>query len=146
MNDNTMNQDLPAAEQHKIEAQRYARLLEWGTRTGLALLMLTFVLYISGVLTPYVALQDLPNLWNQPVDRYLELTNSPRGWQWLPMVMRGDLLNLVGIAVLSGCSIPPLLALIPHFLRYRNRAYAVICALEILLLLLAASGLISGGH
>jgi len=128
------------------EAQLYARLLEWGTRAGLALLFLSFIAYVTGLLTPHVPLAQLPQLWNQPVGEYLRLTQSPQGWGWLELVSRGDFSNLLGIAVLASCSIPPLLAVIPLFRRQRAGAYAIICALEILVLLLAASGWLSAGH
>lgn len=128
------------------EASRYAGLLEWGTRAGLLLLFLSFIAYVTGLLTPHVPLEQLPQLWNQPVGEYLRLTQSPQGWGWLGLAARGDFSNLIGIAVLASCSIPPLLLVIPMFRRQRATAYAIICALEILVLLLAASGWLSAGH
>jgi len=128
------------------EARRYAGLLEWGTRVGLALLFLSFIAYLSGLLAPHVPLEQLPQLWNQPVDEYLRRTQSPQGWGWLALATRGDFSNLLGIAVLASCSIPPLLAAIPLFRRQGASAYAIICALEILVLLMAASGRLSAGH
>ncbi len=128
------------------EARRYAGLLEWGTRAGLALLFLSFIAYVTGLVVPHVPLEQLPQLWNQPVDEYLRLTQSPQGWGWLGLVTRGDFINLIGIALLASCSIPPLLAVIPLFRRQRATAYAIICVLEILVLLLAASGWLNAGH
>lgn len=139
-----VKQDLPDTTPE--EARLYARLLAWGTRAGLALLFLSFVAYVTGLLVPHVPLEQLPQLWNQPVDVYLQATASPQGWGWLGLALRGDFSNLVGIAVLASCSIPPLLAVIPLFRRQGARAYAIICALEILVLLLAASGWLSAGH
>lgn len=137
---------LSATPPHSAEAARYARLLEWGTRAGLALLLLSFTAYALGLLAPHVPLERMPELWNQPVARYLALTQSPQDWGWLALAHRGDYANLLGIALLAGCSLPPLLALVPLFLRQQDRAYALICALEVLVLLLAASGLLSSGH
>lgn len=137
---------LNAPSTHAAEADRYAQLLEWGTHAGLALLVLAFAAYVLGLLTPHVPLERLPELWNQPVGRYLALTQSPQDWGWLALAQRGDYGNLLGIALLASCSVPPLLALIPLFLRQRDRAYALFCALEVLVLLLAASGLLTSGH
>ncbi len=128
------------------EAGRYAALLEWGTRAGLGLLVLSFIAYVGGLLAPHVPLEQLPQLWNQPVGEYLRRTQSPQGWGWLALATRGDFSNLIGIAVLASCSIPPLLAVIALFRRQGARAYAIICTLEILVLLLAASGWLSAGH
>ena len=57
-----------------------------------------------------------------------------------------DRFNLVGIALLAGCSMPALLGLIPLYVQRRDYAYAGICALIALVLVLAASGILSGGH
>ncbi len=54
---------------------------------------------------------------------------------------------MIGIGVLAACSLPPLLALVPLFLKQRNGAvYAAICVLEALVLVLAASGVLTSGH
>lgn len=128
------------------DAERYALLLDWGTRAGLLLLVLSFTGYLFGVLPHHVPLEQLPGLWNQPVDTYLQLTNTPKDWGWLALAGHGDLSNLLGIALLAGCSLPPLLALIPLFLKQRDVVYALICALEAIVLLLAASGVLTSGH
>lgn len=128
------------------EALRYARLLGWGTRLGIALLVCSFAVYVFGLLPPQVPLDQLPRVWNQPVAIYLQLTGAPTGWNWLALATKGDFINMIGIAVLAGCSIPPLLAVIPQFLKRRDIAYAVICALIAGVLVLAASGVLTAGH
>jgi hypothetical protein len=128
------------------ESERYATLLDWGTRVGLALLVLSFFTYVLGFVSPLVPLEQLPRLWNLPVKTYLEQSGMPTGWGWLAMAGKGDLANLVGIGILAGCSLPPLLGLIPIYIRRRDFVYAGICALVVLVLVLAASGVLTGGH
>jgi len=130
----------------KAEASLYAILLDWGSRIGLLFLVLSFAAYVFGFITPLVSLDQLPQLWNQPVAVYLQKSGTPTGWGWLALAGKGDMLNLVGIALLAGCSLPPLLGLIPLYLKRRDHAYAGICAAIILVLVLAASGVLSGGH
>ncbi len=130
----------------KAEATRYALLLDWGTRIGLVVLVLGFAAYVYGLIPPLVPLEQLPQLWNQPVATYLKATGTPTGWGWLALAGKGDMLNLVGIAILAGCSLPSLLGLIPLYLKRRDYAYAAICAAIVLVLVLAASGILSGGH
>lgn len=131
----------------QADAQRYALLLGWGSRVGLVLLVLSFTAYVTGLLTPHVPLDRLSSLWNLPVDTYHALTHTPEIFDWMALIRHGDRINMIGIAVLAGCSLPPLLALIPLFLKQRNGIiYAVICALEVAVLLLAASGVLSAGH
>lgn len=129
------------------EALRYATLLEWGTRIGLALLVMSFVAYVTGWYTPHVPLERLPSLWGLPVNEFHSAAGTPQDWDWQLILLHGDHINMVGIGVLAACSLPPLLALIPLFLRQRNgRVYATICALEVLVIVLAASGVLSSGH
>lgn len=124
----------------------YARLLEWGTRAGLIALLLGFAAYMSGIAEPHVSVQRLTEVWQHPVGRYLELTGSPTGWGWVALVHRGDVAGLVGIAVLAGCSLLCLAALIPLYLRRGDKAFAFLCVAEIAVVLLAASGWLAGGH
>jgi hypothetical protein len=136
--------DTPAAQP---EALRYAALLAWGTRAGLLLLVLSFAAYVSGWYVPHVPLERLPSLWGLPVNAFHEAARTPQSWDWELIVMHGDHANMVGIGVLAACSLPPLLALVPLFLKQRNGVvYAAICALEVLVILLAASGVLSAGH
>lgn len=132
--------------QPRMEARRYALLLDWGTRAGVLTLLLTFAAYLFGVLEPLVPLDQLPSVWNLPVKDYLQRTGTPTGWGWLALATKGDLANLIGIALLAGCSLPPLLALVPLYLKHHNRIYAVICTLVAAVLVMAASGLLTGGH
>jgi hypothetical protein len=140
------NSAAESTQLQKAEALRYALLLDWGTRIGLVVLVLGFAAYVFGFITPLVSLDQLPQLWNKPVAVYLKATGTPTGWGWLGLAGKGDMLNLVGIAILAGCSLPPLLGLIPLYIKRRDYAYAVLCAAIVLVLVLAASGILSGGH
>jgi hypothetical protein len=81
-----------------------------------------------------------------PVGEFLRASGSPTGWQWVTMLGRGDMAGLLGIAILAGCSLPALLSLVPLFARRGERALALLCVLEVLVIALAASGWITGGH
>jgi len=59
---------------------------------------------------------------------------------------KGDMLTLVGIALLAGCSLPPLIGLMLLYLKRRDYTYAGICLAIVLVLVLAASGVLTGGH
>ena len=134
------------AQQQQLEALRYAFLLDWGARLGLLTLVLSFTAYVFGLLAPHVPLEQLPQVWNLPVATYLEHTGAPTGWGWLALAHKGDFSGLIGISMLAGCSLPPLLGLIPLYLKQRDVVYAAICALVMAVLVLAASGILTGGH
>lgn len=128
------------------EQLRYARLLDWGTRIGLAVLLISFGAYVLGLLPAHVPPDQLPALWGQPVGRYLELTGTPTGWGWLALVHRGDMAGLLGIAILAGSSVLCLLALVPLYLARGDRAYVIICLAEVAVVALAATGWLRAGH
>jgi hypothetical protein len=126
------------------EQLRYARLLDWGTRVGLAVLVVTFAAYVLGLAQPLVPVDRLPDLWSLPTRDYLAQTLSPTGWGWLALLNRADIACLTGIAILSACSLACLLALIPLYLRRGDKAFAMLCLAEIAVVLAAASGLFGG--
>ena len=130
-----------------IEQQRYARLLSWGSRSGLAVLVVSFMAYVFGWMPAHVPLDQLPNLWSLPLTDYLEQTDAPTGWHWLTMIGQGDFASLIGIAWLSGSSLICLLSIIPIYARRKDRVFVVLCILALAVQLLAASGILSvGGH
>ena len=129
-----------------VEQLLYARLLDWGARAGLLVLVLSFTAYMLGLAESHVPMRQLPELWEHPVGRYLELTQSPTGWGWLALVHRGDVTGLVGIAILAGCSLVCLLALVPLYWRRGDRAFVALCMAEVAVVLLAASGWFTTGH
>lgn len=128
------------------EQLRYASMLDWGTRIGLVVLLISFAAHVTGALTPQVPLERLPQLWTQPVGRYLIDANMPTGWGWLALLHRGDMLGLAGIAILAGCSIFCLLALVPLYWARGDKAFVAICLAEVSVVFLAASGWLVGGH
>lgn len=132
--------------QQPEEQLRYARWMEWGTRLGLALLVALFAVYAFGGLPAQVPPEQLSALWGRPVGEYLRATGAPAGWAWLGLLHQGDVANLLGIAVLAGCSVLCLLALLPLALRRGDRLLAALCLAEALVVVLAASGVIGGGH
>ncbi|MBP6644805.1 MAG: hypothetical protein KA207_03055 [Burkholderiaceae bacterium] len=135
-----------SAALRQTEALRYALLLDWGTRLGVIALFLSFSCYVLGLLTPHVPLDQLPSLWGLPAKTYLERTGTPTGWGWVSLMGTGDMSNLIGVALLAACSVPPLLGLIPLYMRRKDYLYAALCSLIVLVLALAASGVLTAGH
>jgi hypothetical protein len=129
------------------EQMAYAGVLNGGMWLGLAILVITFVVYISGILPSFVPIDDLPKYWTMRVHDYNVALNAPTGWHWTALVGKGDYLNFIGIAMLSGLTILCYLVIIPILFRKKDTAYVVLAVVEILVLSLAASGLLKvGGH
>jgi hypothetical protein len=141
-------------QETRSEQLLYARVLEIGMYIGLAVLFITFGLYVSGVVEPVVPLDQVSSYWNQGVHEYLEAVNRdhlhmehpPTGWAWVTMLGKGDFLNFVGIAMLGGITIICYLAIVPALLRKRDYAFVAMTLIEALVLSLAASGVLVVGH
>lgn len=129
------------------EQLAYAQVLDRGMKLGLLLLLVTFALYVTGLVTPHIPVEDLPRYWSLPVKEYLAATGIRAGWSWVHMLARGDFLTFLGIAFLSSVAIVCYVAIGPIFFRKKDRIYGWLSVAEVAVLVLAASGLIAaGGH
>jgi len=129
------------------EQLAYANLLDKGMKLGLLMLVISFIIYVTGILTPYIPVSDLPKYWGMSVHKYLEATGIHPGWSWLRLIGKGDFLNFVGIAFLAGVTAVCYIRIIPILFRKKDMAFGIIAIIEVVVLVLAASGLLkSGGH
>ncbi|MBF0452944.1 MAG: DUF1634 domain-containing protein [Candidatus Magnetomorum sp.] len=125
----------------------YANLLLIGVLAGLVLMGVTYLIYLTGLLPAHVDMNLLPQVWGKNVTEYLEITHTPHGWNWLGFLMKGDILNYLGFAFLGMMTLFLYLILVRGYIREKNWIYTVISVLEIVVLSVAASGLLgSGGH
>jgi hypothetical protein len=125
----------------------YAGILNKGMLVGLIGLVVTFAIYGLGIMKPIIPLGDVQHYWVMPVGDYLQESGMKAGWAWLGKLGYGDMLNFVPIAFLSGLTIVCYLAIIPGLMRKKDTAYVVLAIVEIIVLCVAASGVLgSGGH
>ncbi len=127
------------------EQLAYAAILDIGVGIGIATLVVTFALYLAGVPAPYVDVDRWPEYWGLSVDEYRARTGFSGGWSWLWYLNHGDILNFIGIAVLSGVTFVCYIPILRIFLQRRETVYIVICVLEMLVIAIAASGLLDAG-
>ena len=120
----------------------YARLLEWGTRIGLALLIASFLAYALEIVAPHVPFDDLVRSWVLPVDEYRLAVNAPAGWGWIDLAARGDYLNYFGIVFLALTTALCYLRVLPALIAARLKIYAILVGLEIVVLAAAIAGLV----
>ena len=123
----------------------YANMLFYGCWGGLALMAVTYLLYVTGIIAPHVPLETVPLLWSEPVGTYLELGKVPTGWGWTVLIGKGDFLNFLGIVLLAGMTILCYIPLIPAFLKRGEKGFALMALTEIIVLLVAASGIVGAG-
>ena len=123
----------------------YADILFWGCWSGLALMAATYILYVTGIMAPHVPLDTITVLWSKPVHTYLDQGHVPHGWGWVVLLGKGDFINFLGIVLLASLTVVAFIPLIPAFLKKGEKVFALVALLEVLVLISAASGLVSGG-
>ncbi|MGE0080124.1 MAG: hypothetical protein AB7U81_02375 [Thiohalomonadaceae bacterium] len=128
------------------EQVAYARILDAGMKLGFVVVVVSFLLYVFGLVTPHVPVEQLPHYWTLSAQDYMAATNVPTGWGWLSLAGKGDYLNFIGIAILSLVTVVCYLRILPILVKGGDKAYTIIAGLEVLVLLLAASGVLVIGH
>ncbi len=124
----------------------YASVLQKISLGGLGLLIIGFIVYVSGLLPPIVPVSKIPEYWGLRVDEFIEKTGMPVGWNWIPYLTRGDILSFLGIILLAAGTVVCFAVVLPAFARKKDTPFVIIVIIQILILLLAASGFVTGGH
>lgn len=144
------NAQLKATEEQIL----YAGILEKGMYIGLLLMFITFALYMTGIMPAVIPLGEISSYWSQDVhsylvainDNFLHMEHLPTGWAWLKFINKGDFLNFVPIAILSGVTIICYLSIVPGLFRRGDKAYGIMAIAEAVILAAAASGILAVGH
>lgn len=123
----------------------YAGLLDIGWKIGFGMMVATYAMYVFGIMEPFVALNDLPKYWVLSAPDYLKTSGAHAGWAWVHQVHKGDYLNFIPIAFLSGITVVCFLRVMPMFFKAKEMVYGIITVLEVIVLCLAASGILGGG-
>ena len=123
----------------------YAKILNIGMLIGLIGLVVAFIIYSTGILEPLIPLEKVQSYWILSVHEYLEQSGIQAGWAWFGKLQFGDMLNFLPIAFLSLLTIVCYIAIIPGLIRKKDTAFVVIAILEIIVLAVAASGILGTG-
>jgi hypothetical protein len=125
----------------------YANLLNRLTLVGFALLVIFFLIYISGIVGSYVPLAQVPEYWTKSSHHFLESAKIQPGWVWLTHLNYGDFLVYIPITILAGVTVVCYIGVIFKFLKTKEYILVGIAILEVLVLSAAASGILqTGGH
>ncbi|MCL6472209.1 MAG: hypothetical protein K6T91_05285 [Firmicutes bacterium] len=126
----------------------YSKILDICMKIGLVGIVLSFIIYASGILPPKISIDEVISKWSdaKTYNTMLSENGIHHGWSWTQFYAHGDFLNLFPIAFLAGITILCYLAIVPVLFKKKDAVYAVLAIVEVLILLGAASGLIAAGH
>jgi len=141
------NKKIQSSGEASEEQVIYAKILNVGMLIGLGGLVIAFILYCIGFTKPLIPLEKVQSYWVMSVHDYLKQSGIQTGWAWLGNLEYGDMLTFLPIAFLSLLTIICYITILPVLIRKKDTAYVVIAILEVAVLALAASGILSsGGH
>ena len=103
-------------------------------------------MYLAGVITPIVPLEELPRFWSLSLNEYMEKSDMPTGWQWISNIGYGDIAPMLGIAVFASVTFTCYFVLLFQFVKRGVKVFAMIVSVELLLILLSASNLVQVNH
>lgn len=120
----------------------YAGLLVWFVRVALLALFVTFVLYAAGVVPSELPVSEVPDSWHLSAEEYAAATGAPAGWAWIGALGEGRTLAFAALVLFPLGTLVMVTAAIVLYLRNRVPAYAVITLLELVVLVIAATGVL----
>ena len=103
-----------------------------------------FVLYVSGLLPARVPAEEVRSYWHLEAEVYATGTGTAVGWDFLKELASGESLSFGSLVFMAVAVIVCLIIMIGAFLRKNNRQFAVVALLQTAVLILAASGVVSG--
>ncbi len=121
-----------------------ARLYRIVTIVGLTIVAVAFVLYVSGFLETSVPVKEVVSYWHLDAESYAEQTGTPVGWEFLSHLARGESLSFGSLVLMALAVIISLSIMVTVFMRKGRSAYAVIVLLQTIILVIAATGIVSG--
>lgn len=122
----------------------YSKVLNIGIKIAFVILVISFIIYLSGICQPSIPINVIPKYWDMSANDFCNTLHTPKGWMWISQVGKGDCLNFLGITILAILTIICYILALPMFMRKKDIAYIIITILQILVLLLAVSGVIIG--
>lgn len=136
-------------QQLRKEQMVYATLLSFGVKTSLQALTLALVVYVSSIFFSFAKNMNAVPYWHLPLNQYHSAVGLQihGGWMWVTQLPPLELLSLTTVIYLASITIFCYMKIIPVFLKSKDYVYTILATAEVLVLLLAASGVLNvGGH
>jgi hypothetical protein len=123
--------------------KKFAAILEVFVIIGLGLLVITFVLYVSGAVPAVIPVEEVPEIWGMRAAEFLDDYPRFQGWSWITSLAQGDVMSFASLVLLALTIILSFTILLVLYLRRRDWVYAAIVGAEIAVLISAASGVLT---
>ncbi len=124
----------------------YAQVLEIVSYAGFAFLAIGYVVYVLQLLPLSVPIDAIAANWHLKASDMQQKLHTPLGWSFSggtpAALLQGDIISYLSIFFLAMATIACLAFAAVTFYREKNYLYVTIAVLQVVVLLVAASGLI----
>ncbi|RLI77187.1 hypothetical protein DRP05_10920 [Archaeoglobales archaeon] len=120
----------------------YAKILHYCSIVTLLLLTLTFVVYVTGAISPYIPPEKLFEFLTYESDEIIKKTEMPIGWEWIGLVGYSDMLLYALLSFLALSTVLCYASILPILVKKKEKVYVIIALLEIIVLLFVSSGIL----
>jgi hypothetical protein len=124
----------------------YAAVLGKTSTIGIGIIVVGYALYVLQILPSMASPETVAAHWHLRASELHQAIQMPTGWSWISQLGYGDVLTFASLLYLASVTTICLIVLIPVLLKENDRIYAVITSLQVVILLFAAAGIVSGGH
>ncbi len=124
----------------------YATVLSWTSTLGIIFVVAGYLVYVFQLLPSTVPPSEVAMHWGLRAAELHKIVPVPSGWDWIYQLGRGDVLSYASVVYLSSVTMLCLAVIIPLFLKEKDMIYSVMTLLQVLVLVFAAAGIVSGGH
>ncbi len=124
----------------------YATVLSWTSTLGIIFVVAGYLVYVLQLLPSTVSPSEVAMHWHLRAAELHKIVPVPSGWDWIYQLGRGDVLSYASVVYLSSVTMLCLAVIIPLFLKEKDMIYSVMTLLQVLVLVFAAAGIVSGGH
>lgn len=123
----------------------YARVLEMVSHVGISFLALGYLVYVLQLLPLSIPIDAIAGNWHLKASEMQQKLHTPAGWSILSTpaaLFKGDVVSYLSIYYLATATVVCLAFASVTFYREKNYLYTTIALFQLVVLLVAASGLI----
>jgi uncharacterized membrane protein len=127
----------------------YARVLETVSHVGMVFLAVGYLVYVLQLLPLSVPIDAIAGNWQLNASAMQQKLHTPSGWAFLSStaaLVHGDVVSYLSIYFLAMVTIICLAFAIITFYREKNYLYTTIAVLQVVVLIIASAGIVSGSH
>jgi hypothetical protein len=127
----------------------YAKTLDYVAHSVIIVMAVGYLLYLTELLPLTVPIETIAGNWHLSSAHLQAKLNLPCGWECFTSpagLFHGDIASYISVIFLSLATLICLASAVTVFISEKKHLYSAIATLQVIVLLVAASGIMSGGH